>query len=350
MRLLIVDNVNNLSGAPAVASRLSQLLAANVVCIREEPGGSYRSVCCGIRASRPLWYPLGVLLLLFRPTFWREWIVAEAIVFNTSLVFPFLLLAKICGKKSVAILHECFYKNLLYSIGIRATLWAAGIIVTPSAEAYRALLGRRRNWRVIANPLPAEYFESRAATERHSEGQIRILFAGDSRAFKGRDLYRAVADILTATPDGRWICHEVGDDGYRKLHGDSRKLTSDVYDSYDFVLVLTDNRIWRETFGMVGCEAACRGCIPLFTDGFAYKEIWAPFAADLYLPDRRADAIARRLQSLAVDGDRMNQLRRMVSAHAATLCGSSSVQESWRRLLAEVESSHLKRGSNREAK
>jgi len=338
MRLLIVDNVNNLSGAPAVVSQISQLLAANIVCIREEPDGAYRSVCCGIRSERPPLYPLGVLLLLLRPAFWREWVAADTIILNTSLTFPFLLMARICGKNTVAILHECSYKNLLYSVAIRMTVWAAGFIVTPSARAYRTLLGTRGNWRVMANPLPVRYFEAPPVRAKRLERQVSVLFAGDARAYKGRDLFRAVADILATDPSRAWICHEVGDSSYRKLNGDSRRLTPEVYDRYDFVLVLTDNRIWQETFGLVGCEAACRGCIPLFTDAFAYREIWDPFAADLYLPDRQAAAIAQRLQGLVVDGDRVARLRQMVSSRAAALCSPSSMLESWRALLAEVKS------------
>jgi glycosyltransferase involved in cell wall biosynthesis len=333
MRRLIIVNVNNLSGAPMVARQVAGMLEAEIVCIRQASGTRYESVAHGVKSDRAAAYPLGIVSLLLGGSFWRRFLAADVIILNTALTFPFLLVSRLFRKKTIAVLHECTPKNLLYSVGIALTVRCAQVLVTPSSSAYRQLLGTRANWRVIPNALPVEYFSPTSPRQWARDDEVRVLFAGDERPYKGRDLFLAAKRLLELDQGRRWICHEIGDPGYRALHGASRALTPAVYDSYDFVLVLTDNRLWRETFGIVGSEAASRGCVPLFTDAFAYREIWASIDENLYLEQRTPELVARRLDCLVADPARLQRLRQLLESRARSLCGRESVLQDWKREL-----------------
>jgi glycosyltransferase involved in cell wall biosynthesis len=100
------------------------------------------------------------------------------------------------------------------------------------------------------------------------------------------------------------------------------------------VLVLTDNRLWQETFGLIGCEGAACGALPVFTDRFAYLELWAPFADRLYLPDYNASALLERLERLAEDRQSLARLRRDVQDHARQICNRVNFEAWWRQQVA----------------
>jgi hypothetical protein len=118
---MIIDNVNNLSGAPLVAHEIAQALGVPIVCIRTEPQARYTSQASGIASRRAVAYFAGTLLLLLRPGFWSLWRQSRTIVCNTCLTFVFAVLGRMCGKHVICVLHESFPKNLLYRLGIAAS-------------------------------------------------------------------------------------------------------------------------------------------------------------------------------------------------------------------------------------
>jgi hypothetical protein len=99
MKLLLIDNVNNLSGAPIVARSVAAFLGAPIDCIREEGTPAYVSRYRGSRSESRRHYISGVGRLLLRRGFVQAMWKARIVVCNTALTFPFLLLAKLLKKK-----------------------------------------------------------------------------------------------------------------------------------------------------------------------------------------------------------------------------------------------------------
>ena len=164
---------------------------------------------------------------------------------------------------------------------------------------------------------------------------MRILFVGGGRDYKGAPLFRAIqAHCQLLHP--QWQLHAVGDEAFARAHGPGLHLTPEIYRAYHAVLVLTDNRVWKETFGLVGCEAAACGCLPLFTDRFAYAELWSDFTAQLFLPTADAQVIAGQLARLLADRPALDRLRDAVRQHALALTDATSVAAQWRDLVQRI--------------
>jgi glycosyltransferase involved in cell wall biosynthesis len=208
------------------------------------------------------------------------------------------------------------------------------VIVTPSRAAFDELRIPKSKWKIVPNALSQQYAFEPPRVKR--SGPLRVLFAGGRRPYKGIDLFRAIAKLAEERYPGRFECHVVGEKGFRHAVGDSIELGPSAYDQYDAVLVLTDNRFWKETFGLIGCEAAARRCVPLFTDAFAYKEIWSEMLDALYLPDSSPDGILQRLVDLTSDPNAFERLRDRVRLHALNVCERTRVAYLWCDLIGEA--------------
>lgn len=323
---MIIDNVNNFSGAPLVASEIAEALDMPIVCIRSERRPRYAPRASGVMSNRAVAYLAGILLLLARPSFWALWMRTRTVICNTCLTFVYAALARLCGKHVIVVLHESFPKNLLYRIGLSISRRAAHVIVTPSRAAYVGLNLPEAKWRVIANTLPAAYFQDHAAVGSNID-DLYALFVGGGRAYKGGALF---ARARAKTP--AWLhLHEFGSREYDAYGGSaSHALGPEIYGRYHFVLILTDNRQWRETFGLIGCEAAASGALPIFTDDYAYRELWAPFADALHVKTYDEQALLARLQAIAADRSVLASLRSEVREHARDLCDPRRFRDAWR--------------------
>lgn len=321
---MIIDNVNNLSGAPLVAHEIARALGTPIVCIRTEPQVRYAAQASGIASRRTIAYFSGTLLLLLRPRFWLLWSQNRTIICNTCLTFVFAVLGRLCGKHVICVLHESFPKNLLYRLGIAASRRAAHLIVTPSRAAYLDLHLPERKWRMVPNTLPQDYFRD-IENIASDNGDFYALFVGGGRAYKGGALF---AQARAMAPS--WLhLHEAGSAEYAAHTGGGAALGPAIYARYHFVLVLTDNRLWRETFGLIGCEAAACGALPVFTDRFAYLELWALLADRLYQPEYDATSLIERLTVLATDRTGFENLRHQARAHARELCNPERFAAWW---------------------
>jgi glycosyltransferase involved in cell wall biosynthesis len=327
MNVIVVDNVNNLSGAPMVAQTIAAGLGAPTFCIRQTCEPIYNVEAIGIRSEKRRNYFFGILGLLLTIKFWRHLIAARVVICNTCLTFPFAVLARLLGKRVICVIHESSPKNILYRVGIFASSVAAHRIVTPSRSAYQDIDLPNQKWMVIPNALTPDYSEPGSCVDSRS-AEVRILFVGGRRAYKGATLFCAIQEYLRSSHP-EFQLHAVGDAAFVELHGASLKLTPQIYRNYHFVLVLTDNAIWKETFGLVGCEAAACRCLPLFTDRFAYAELWSPFSRHLLLPLYDAEVIVRHVLALLQDRAYLEKLRDAARQHALLLTKANSVSTQW---------------------
>lgn len=335
MTVIIIDNVNNLSGAPVVASSIAAWLGAATFCIRQTSDPIYDVAAVGITSERRRGYFFGVFGLLLSIKFWRHLMAARIVICNTCLTFPFAVLARLLRRRVICVIHESSSKNILYRTGLLWSKMAAHRIVTPSRLAYREIDVPQSKWHVIPNALAPTYSESGPCVDSRSE-QVRILFVGGDRAYKGEHLFRAIQDYCRNHHPELQL-QTVGDAGFVRAHGSSLKLSPAIYRNYHFVLILTDNAVWKETFGLVGCEAAACRCIPLFTDRFAYSELWSSFLTQMLLSHRDTDAIIQHIQSLLQDRASLDRLRDAARQHALALTDPKAVAEQWRDIVFSLD-------------
>ncbi len=326
MQTLIIDPTCNLSGAPRMAAALSQALGAPIAAIRKEPAGFYEPAVFGA-ASLSVWgYIGGHAALLLKPGFWHLFWPAKTIIANTCLSFLFLALARIFGKRTILFLHESSKKNLLYRLSIFVSLRVAHRVVTPSRSPFLDL-GISKPWQVIANCLPENFLTTEGRLETSVNSPLRVLFTGDSRREKGGELYQKIKTLVAA--QGRdWLLTSIAE---RK--GNNRStVVPDDYEGFDIALNLTDNRYWRETFGLMSFEAAARGCVPVSTDQFAVREYWQRVSDQLIVKDYGADAVIEALVHMEQNTGELAALKLKVAEHSRTVCAIAAFERSWRKL------------------
>jgi glycosyltransferase involved in cell wall biosynthesis len=221
---------------------------------------------------------------------------------------------------------------MLYRLALWASKKTAHHIVTPSRLAYQDMGIPPRKWQVIPNALMPQYSKLNRSVASQAN-KVRILFVGGARDYKGTPLFRAIQAHCKLV-HSEWQLHAVGDESFTRFHGPGLQLTPEIYGAYHAVLVLTDNRVWKETFGLVGCEAAACRCLPLFTDRFAYAELWSDFADRLFLPTGDAKAIASQLFGLLADRPKLDKLRDAVRQHALKITDSNTIAAQWSELVS----------------
>lgn len=333
MKIIVVDNVNNISGAPSVARNIALALNAKIYCIREEVQKSYVSSVAGICSQSVFGYIGGILLLATNFRFISALLRSEIVVCNSSLTFLFAGLARFLGKRVICVIHESSAKNLLYRCAIPASIFFASVIVTPSRKAFENLNIPNRKWLIIHNSISPIYKELASQIVRSDSSCRYILFVDDGRPYKGGILFEEIVRLSESRGLTNLIFHSTRSEHF-KSHGDDKPLLGPaIYSKYHFILVLTDNTYWRETFGLVGCEAAACECVPLYTDQFAYREIWHIFDEALFLRERRSAYILERILLLALNPEELSVLRASVRKRALGIAGSEQFVESWRSLI-----------------
>ena len=336
MSAIIVDNVNNLSGAPRVARDIADVIGAPIYCIREESRPSYRATGVGIRSSHLVGYFAGSVALMTNYRFVKAALRSDVVICNTSLTFLFALVARLFGKRVICVVHESKPKNILYRVAFFCTFRVAHMVVTPSRLAYADLNIPMRRWKVIANSLPLAYAENQESVAGESR-YIYLLFVDGGRAYKGGELFRQVKHLAQMSGHDHLRFHATSSQEFRDYAGPLSDLGPEIYCKYHFVLVLTDNASWRETFGLVGCEGAACRCVPLFTDTFAYRELWGAFENDLYISRYDPSEVLLRVTRLLIFPERFEELRQSVREHALAVCDRTRFSEAWRTLLANVD-------------
>jgi glycosyltransferase involved in cell wall biosynthesis len=335
MNIVLVDNVNNLSGAPMVARSIAAALGAPIFCIRQTRLPMYKALTYGFESEQRWNYFIGILGLVLSLQFWRQWLPAQVVICNTCLTFPYALVSRILGKRVVCVIHESASKNILYRVALWTSKKVAHQIVTPSKLAYQDIGIPPRKWHVIPNALMPQYSVLCRSVASHTD-EVRILFVGGGRDYKGAPLFSDI-QAYCQLHHPQWQLHAVGDEAFARTHGPGLQLTPVIYGAYHAVLVLTDNRVWKETFGLVGCEAAACRCLPLFTDRFAYAELWSDFADQLFLPTGDAQAIAGQLVRLLADRPKLDKLRDAVRQHALNLTDAAIISDQWHELVIRID-------------
>jgi len=327
--VLIVDNVNNASGAPSIARLIADTLGCGVICIRQTDSPRYAPLAYGLRGNSAWLYPFAALSLLLNVRTWLLICRADAVIINSSLSIPIAIVARLLGRRIILMLHEAHFKNLLYRITIGWALRWADVIVTPSETAYRALHIPRDKWEVIFNRMDDRFYRPLEAARRL--GRSSILFCGRRSRAKGYERFLAMKDEIRsgAFPIDLTGTHEPS---FIETFSDA-PLTPETYRAFDAVVVLTDNELWKETFGIVGCEAAAAGCLPFFADHYAYAEIWAGFP-DLDLGTRTPHEMVAHISAILHDTPRREALSEAVHAHAMTVTSRQAFELKWRDLLA----------------
>jgi glycosyltransferase involved in cell wall biosynthesis len=336
MKLIIIDNVNNLSGAPTVARDISLALNAPIYCIREEVQRSYVSAISGVHSESVFCYPLGILLLATNIRFVLALLKADVVVCNTSLTFLFAALARCLGKRTICVIHESSAKNLLYRIAIPASLVVASEVVTPSRNAFLSLQIPIKKWTIIYNSISLNYKEEPFEKVRSDSDHLYILFVDDGRTYKGGALFREIVHLAASRVLTNLVFHSTRSERFKQDVAEKPRLGPAIYSKYHFLLVLTDNTYWRETFGLVGCEAAACECVPLYTDQFAYREIWHKFDETLFLQDRNPANILERIMSLASNPTELSTIRESVRQRALEVSSDVSFDKRWRDFIAKT--------------
>lgn len=327
-RCLLIDNVNNLSGAPRIAKAISDALDCDIVCARKEPSCFYKEVVFGLQSSSSKSYAIALMLLMFNVRFLRLFAMCDTIIANTSLVWPFVVIGWVFRKKLVVVLHENSKKNILYKIGIPISTLFANVIVTPSRDAYKDIKLDESKWLVISNTIDPDFFFS--PNKEKSEERTAILFVDDGRAYKGSSLFSLIREGMKGDESLMFF-------STKDVPKGPFQLTPEVYDQFDILLVLTDNRHWKETFGLIGCEAASRGVIPLFTDSYAYLEVWKKFSDDLYVEHYGSSDVIKKIRDLVSNPLKMQRLSNDVREHAKKTCDISRFKQSWFSLMKRIE-------------
>ena len=339
MNTVLIDNVNNLSGAPAVAKNLAALLHSPIFCIRQSKDPIYLPEDVGIVSDRRRHYFTGIFGLLFSKKFWKRIIAVRFVICNTCLSFPFAILARLLGKKVVCLIHESAAKNILYRVALFASKKIGHLIITPSRAAYLHLSIPAHKWLVIPNALAPEYSDAGSSVSSSAE-RINLLFVGGDRTYKGDPLFRGIKNYCQKRNPNLHF-EAVGDEDFLRTQGNSLRLGPQVYTKYHFVLILTDNRVWKETFGLVGCEAAACRCLPLFTDKFAYTELWSNLSEYLFLPTYEPIPIVERIEKLLIDRPMLDRLRDSAQSHALNLTNSQSVAKHWLEALERIVGTNI---------
>ena len=318
-----------------VAKTIADWLQVPIFCIRQAQEPVYTADAAGIVSDQRRNYLSGILGLLLCIRFWKQLLAARIVICNTCLTFPFAVLARLLGKRVVCVIHESAYKNVLYRVALFWSKKAAHRIITPSRLAFEEIGIPAQKWQVIPNALARTYSEECPSVDSHA-AEARILFVGGGRPYKGDHLFQAIQEHCRIHHP-RLQLHAVGDDAYVRAHGFGRKLTPQIYGTYHLILVLTDNRVWKETFGLVGCEAAACRCLPMFTDRFAYAELWSEYADQLFLPTYAAGPIVEQLVRLLRDRLQLDRLRDAARQHALQLTDARSVAAQWRNVLQRID-------------
>lgn len=329
---MIVDNVNNRSGAPIVGLEIARALSAPIFCMRKASTTAYDEVSFGVRADSAAYYPLGILLLLCRPRFWNHFLRARVVVCNTSLTFIFLLLSRALGKFTILALHESYAKNLLYRVAIGVSVRFAHCVVTPSRKAYEDLQLSATRWKRIANCLGSEYFAADLPIVTSGD-PISVLFVHGSRPYKGSDHFAHIREFAARHDFPRLRFVSTADPSFADEYAFSGEMRPDIYSRFHFILVLTDNSMWRETFGLVGCEAAACGCIPISSDRYAYEELWHSRFPMLRLDSVEPRYVLEKLSQLSRNAAEFERLRCDVRRTSVQLCDRLTFTTSWQELV-----------------
>ncbi len=333
--VIIVDNVNNISGAPTIARDIAMALAAPIYCIREELQRSYVAKASGVRSQSVFGYFIGTLLLATNIRFIAALLRAEIVVCNTSLTFLFAVLSRCLGKQVICVLHESSAKNALYLCSIPISIAFAEVVVTPSQKAYDSLKIPIWKWVIVPNSISASYKDTAIQRVGSNSVALYILFVDDGRYCKGGTLFEEIVKLAATRELTNLIFHSTKSEKLKQYALGKTRLGPEIYSQYHFVLVLTDNNSWRETFGLVGCEAAACECVPLFTDQFAYREVWHEFDDKLFLKDREPSAILATILSLGSARESLSVLRANVRRRALEISSTENFVARWHDLIVK---------------
>ena len=330
--ILIIDHVNNTSGAPIVAGHLRRILNARIVCVRETSTAVYTSECYGLKSDNRWSYPFACIALMLNYSFWILVIKADKIILNTSLTFPVAFFLRALRKKFVLFLHESAKKNLLYTVSIFLSVRLSEKIVTPTQNAYLDLALPDDKWTVISDPIADDFRQhSNMNWIASSSSPMRVLFAGGNRNYKGGALFD---EIIALRPDAHLLfIDKVGSESFSEEHGDTTILTPEIYSKYHVVLNLTNNIYWKETFGLIGVEGALCGSLPVYTDAFAYEEIWNAVSPNLLVGDYRGEAVIQRLTDWAIDKENFEKTRALAHQKALEVTSPLTIYSQWNRVL-----------------
>ncbi|MDN3679476.1 hypothetical protein QWZ04_03935 [Vibrio tapetis subsp. quintayensis] len=335
MKCIVIDNVNNLSGAPLICNEIAETLELNIYNLRQSSSPLYKSSGFGCYSDSATMYPFSILFLLFNLSFLKSFIASEMIICNTSLTWFFVILGRLFRKKIVLVLHESSKKNVLYKISIPLSISCANIVVTPSKQAYLDLDIPMCKWRIINNKLKNDYL-SYTPKKRSFTESVNILFVDGSREYKGSRLFHSFRETFDRSLLNGGGILSTTDEEFISKYSFSGSLNPQIYNDFDIVLVLTDNRFWRETFGLVGAEAAACGALPIFTDSYAYLEIWEKFSKDLYVKEYELQSLISCIDAIITSPKESDLLRNQVKSHVNKVCCTSNFSLRWKQLILEM--------------
>lgn len=319
--VLIIDNVNERSGAPIALTQVFRPTLFTIACIRAHPNRLYVESINGLVSKHPLLYLVALPILLFKLALRSLHKKPELLISNTVLTSPISLYFFLRGVRVITWIHETPQKSLLYKFSFWLSLRISNTIVTPSRSVFLPYITKSCNWTVIPNLVSPKYTSNSSSIT--CDDELHVLFLGGKRSVKGYDQYLRIKSLV----------HHLGLDK-KIIFTDNLIANFDVvpYHENDILLVLTDNRKWRETFGLVGLEAAASGCIPLFTDSYAYHEIWQDFP-ELSLTGLSDQFIVSQLLFLSSNHSFLNQLKSSCQSYANTFADPSRVLSLWSKVI-----------------
>lgn len=328
-KFLIINNVNEKSGAPIALFEFLKEFDCYEISIREDTKyKAYKSDFVGIKSSHKMAYILGILKIIFSFALYKN-SKNKIIICNTILTAPIGLLLKLSGKKIIFWIHENDKKSMLYKILFKLSVFSSFKIITPSKSPFVNIINPKKDWSVIPNFINKSYFienkKSLVKDFTKFKDQINVLFLGGKRKTKGYPLYRKILDL--SRKSNRYLNIKFSDNSTKILNPPIQ------YSHYDFIIILTDNLLWQETFGLVGAEAALNGCIPLYTDNFAYSEIWKDFNDTLFIKERKAELILERIISLSKNKNELLNLKHSIQSKALIEFDRKSIKKKWIELL-----------------
>lgn len=321
--LLVIDNVNERSGAPIALSQVFKSDLYHVACVRANPNRLYNESINGIVSKYPLLYPFALVSLLLKFIFIFARKKPKLLVSNTILTSPISLYFFLRGVKVLTWIHETPNKSLFYRFMFWLSLKTSHTVITPSRVTFIPFLKTFKNWSVVPNLISLQYYNYVPST---THGRLHVLFLGGNRAVKGYYQYLRIKTLANESVHANKITFT------DNLNGNIADIP---YHQNDILLVLTDNRLWRETFGLVGLEAAASGCIPFFTDAFAYYEIWRDFP-ELSLVGISDHLIFSQLLFYMSHPDVMKRLKLKCQDYAKTFADPTRVISLWSKEIDEL--------------
>lgn len=325
MRILIIDNFCNLSGAPRVCAKLADVLKEHKVficCIRRAGDGFYTPDLAGSRLKQPhLGYLLGIICLLSSFRFWKEIISADKIILNTTLCAPFLPILLMLKKRPIVYAHETFPKNFVYRICMFLVRKLADKIVAPSSTVFKKIYTHKLH--VIPNSIDNKFLDCKPVL-RSPNVVKRILFLGIGRLEKGSRIYER--DFAGASNNYKIVTNKL----LAEQNALPQSFEAEFFQEFDFVLVIEDRDYWEETFSLVMFEAAASGCVPLTNMKELSKEFWKS-TPEIYVKNR--DELDELILTLNESHAYRNLVKRAATI-ANEVCDDISYRESWLKLLS----------------